>query len=131
MYVFRLQLLTQRLIFFKYLKSYSIMKKVAILLVIFCSLVASSSLSASKNPDNILIATNNEVPIDSAAQIKLLEERLAEINDLDKSALSRSEKKALKNEVKEIKSKMKALGGGVYISAGALIVILILLIILL
>lgn len=107
------------------------MKKIAILFIACCSMILSFSATASENPGKDPIATNNSVPIDSAAQIKVLEERLNEIKEMDKSALSKSEKKELKSEVKEIKKEMKALSGGVYISAGALIVILILLIILL
>ena len=57
-------------------------------------------------------------------------DRLEEINSLDKSKLSRAEKKELRKEVKEIQKTMD-IGGGVYISVGALILIIILLIILL
>jgi hypothetical protein len=107
------------------------MKKIAILFIAICSLSLSNSASAAGEPTKDPITSNNAVPMDTAAQIKVLELRLNEIKELDKSELSRSEKKELKTEVKEIKTKMKALSGGVYISAGALIVILILLIILL
>ena len=57
--------------------------------------------------------------------------RLDEIDQMDKSDLPRSEKKALRKEVKSIQQRLEELGNGVYISAGALILILILLIILL
>lgn len=57
--------------------------------------------------------------------------RLNEIDAMDKSNLSRSEKKDLRKEVKESKKKMKELGGGVYLSVGAVIIIILLLIILL
>ncbi len=107
------------------------MKKIAILFIACSSMILSFTATASGSPGKDPITANNSVPIDSAAQIKVLEERLTEIKEMDKSALSRSEKKELKSEVKEIKKEMKALSGGVYISAGALIVILILLIILL
>jgi hypothetical protein len=56
--------------------------------------------------------------------------RLYEIDALDKSNLKSSEKRQLRKEVRTIKHKILANNGGVYISVGALILILILLIIL-
>ena len=57
--------------------------------------------------------------------------RLAEIKALDKSNMSFSEKKKLRKETRSIKSQLKAVGGGVYLSVGAIIVILLLLVLLL
>ncbi len=57
--------------------------------------------------------------------------RLAEIKSLDKSNMSSSEKKQLRKETRAIKSQLKAVGGGIYLSVGAIIVILLLLILLL
>ncbi len=57
--------------------------------------------------------------------------RLEEINALDKSKMGSSEKKALRKEARAIKHELKALSGGVYISAATLVIILILLIVLL
>ena len=56
--------------------------------------------------------------------------RLNEINDMDKSNLNSSEKSELRNEVTSIKNQLLD-GPVIYISAGALILIIILLIILL
>ena len=69
--------------------------------------------------------------ITTVAQQEILESRLIEINAMDKSNLTRSEKKELKKEVNAIQKEMKTLGNGIYISAGAAIIIIILLIILL
>jgi hypothetical protein len=68
-------------------------------------------------------------PAESTA--KALELRLNEINAMDKSKMKSAEKKNLRKEVKSINHKLREIGGGVYISAGALILILILLIVLL
>ena len=56
--------------------------------------------------------------------------RLEEIKTIDKSELKREDKRMLREEVREIKKKMAEASGGIYLSAGALIVIIILLIIL-
>ena len=64
------------------------------------------------------------------AKALLLNNRLEEINGIDMSDLDRSEKKALKKEVKEIKKELKAIGNGVYISTGAIIIIILLILLL-
>jgi hypothetical protein len=79
-------------------------------------------------------ATPTSVPATpnaNAAKVKLMETRLNEINAIDKSTLSASEKKSLRKEVRVIKRDIEESGGGVYVSLGALLLIIILLIILL
>jgi hypothetical protein len=66
------------------------------------------------------------------AKAKTLVLRLDEINAMDKSKLKSSDKKDLRKEVRSIKSQLNYLeNGGVYLSVGALILILILLVVLL
>lgn len=82
-------------------------------------------------------ATAPENPVAPAAitksidkeKMEQLEARLNEIKAMDIENMSRSERHALRKEVKEIQRTMD--GGGLYISVGALIIIIILLIILL
>ena len=79
------------------------------------------------------ITSSASIPI-TQSEANLLTVRLNEINVLDKSSLTRSEKKELHGEVKMIEKQLSEEGGGtggVYISAGAIIIILLLLIILL
>jgi hypothetical protein len=57
--------------------------------------------------------------------------RLDEIKSMDKSNLNSLEKKALRKEVKSINQSLSTIGGGVYLSAGAIVLIVILLIVLL
>lgn len=71
-----------------------------------------------------------EASMESARATELLK-RLDEINTLDKSAMTRTEKKEARKEVRAINKELKQLDGGVYISVGAIIIILLLLIILL
>ena len=66
---------------------------------------------------------------DSAAAGKLLL-RLNEINNMDKTNLDATDKKALKKEVVAIRSDLKAINNGVYLSVGAIIIIILLLILL-
>jgi hypothetical protein len=50
---------------------------------------------------------------------------------MDKSSLSRSERKALKKELRNMNKESKEMKGGVYLSVGAIIIIILLLILIL
>lgn len=82
---------------------------------------------AATKATTTLVATN---ATESAAANALIT-RLHEIKAMDMSALSAPEKKSLRKEVRTIKQQLSDIGGGVYISVGAIILVLILLIILL
>lgn len=56
--------------------------------------------------------------------------RLKEIKSMDKSDLSRTEKRELRKEVKSIKAELTAAGKGIYLSIGAIIIVILLLILL-
>ena len=75
-------------------------------------------------------ASATTATVESAAANALLA-RLAEIKAMDKSNMSFSEKRKLRKETRAIKSELKALSGGVYLSVGAIVVIVLLLILLL
>jgi hypothetical protein len=76
---------------------------------------------------NLPEVASTSSPADAAAA-KVLLDRLSEIDAMDKSTLKSSEKRALRKEVRAIKND---LNGGVYLSVGAIILIIILLIVLL
>jgi len=90
------------------------------------SLVPNQIHAAPKNP-----ITATETPKEVPAEVKALLLRLDEIKAMDKSALNASEKKALRKEVRAIKTTLKSTGNGVYLSVGAIIIIILLLILLL
>ena len=70
-------------------------------------------------------------PSAQAARAEVLINRLEEIKKMDMSAISPAEKKALRHEVRETKKELKThSSGGVYISVGALLIVIILLILL-
>lgn len=96
------------------------------LLVIMMIAMATPTFANVAEPANI--TTPIETP---EAKIARLTQRIDEIKAMDKSKMSRGERKALKKEVREIRDEVKALSGGVYISIGAILVIILLLILLL
>ncbi len=104
------------------------MKKITmcIMAALLLLTIIPTQLKAESNPTAISAKTVE------SAEAKILLSRLDEINAMDKSKMSSPLKKQLRKEVRSIKSRLNSLdGGGIYLSVGALIVILILLIILL
>ncbi|MDI1255802.1 MAG: hypothetical protein PSV16_06855 [Flavobacterium sp.] len=77
------------------------------------------------------IVTTIPDPKEVPAEVKTLLNRLDEIKAMDKSNMTRVEKRALRKEVKAIKAELKSSGNGVYLSVGAIIIIVLLLILLL
>ena len=105
------------------------MKKSTILNIIAIAILSVYSVSVkaniNKNIDSIALQSATKSNDSSDLQL-----RLNTINQMDKSTLNKEEIKGLVSEVKKIEKQIKKTDGGLYISAGALIVILILLIIL-
>ena len=102
------------------------MKKATLSIMIFVlSLCVFPTTASAADPINNLNKT--EVP----AEVKVMYDRLEEIKNMDKSEMTRAEKKELRKEVRSIKSELKATGNGIYLSIGAIIIIILLLILLL
>jgi len=75
---------------------------------------------------------NNTPATETNALAEVLVNRLEEIKAMDHSSMTRKEKRALRKEVKSIEKELKQIDeGGVYISVGGIIIILLLLILLL
>ncbi len=91
------------------------------------SLIPSNAMALNEPATELMSTTTS----DNAALAKTLLARLDEIKAMDKSDLSRLEKKALRIEVRETKAELKSMNGGVYLSVGAVIIIILLLILLL
>ncbi|MFO7722287.1 MAG: hypothetical protein R6V49_03595 [Bacteroidales bacterium] len=80
--------------------------------------------ASDKSPDGDQLSVPPEVGLMIA--------RLEEIRDMDVSMLANAEKRDLRREVRDIENDLKAYnGGGLYISLGAAILIILLLILLL
>jgi uncharacterized membrane protein YidH (DUF202 family) len=77
-----------------------------------------------------LTQTNSATEPENPVARQLLH-RLEIIKGMDKSEMTRLEKKNLRKEVREIKKELKPISGGVYLSVGAILIIVLLLILLL
>ena len=106
------------------------MKKLKLLFITtFLLLYLAPAHAAASVPFQALAATG--MPVPTTGNVTELTSRLAEIKAMDKSGLKASEKKQLRKEKRSIKSELRKVSGGVYVSAGALLVLLIILILVL
>ncbi|MCL6260540.1 hypothetical protein M3O96_15665 [Aquiflexum sp. TKW24L] len=71
-----------------------------------------------------------ELTAEQKVRLSEIESRVSEIKSMDFSELSNAEMKEVKTELKEMKAEARQLGGGVYLSIGAILVIILLLILL-
>ena len=90
-------------------------------------LTFSTPLLATEKSTTPIENNTAEAPV----AVKVMLNRLDEINAMDKSELNSSDKKALRKEVRAIKASLRASNNGVYLSVGAIIIIVLLLILLL
>ncbi len=99
-------------------------KLIYVLSMLFCITIAVPAFSSNIIRDSADIANK-------AAKSQIMLTRLMEINEMDKSTLTRVEKKSLRHEAREMKKAIKANNQGVYLSVGAIIIIILLLILIL
>lgn len=104
------------------------MKKTTLsIMILFLSICFFPSTMLANTLEPVSTSNNTEVP----AEVKVMYNRLEEIKSMDKSEMTRAEKKELRKEVRTIKSNLRSTGNGVYLSVGAIIIIILLLILLL
>jgi hypothetical protein len=96
------------------------------MMVFSLSIFPQTSFASEKNAP-AKTAKTAEIP----AEVKVMLNRLEEIKAMDKSEMKASEKKELRKEVRTIKAQLKASNNGVYLSVGAIIIVILLLILIL
>lgn len=97
------------------------------MMVLPLTILPATATASENSPMETTPPTAKEMPI----EVKNMLNRLEEIKKMDKSNMSRAEKKELRKEVKTIKANLKASNHGIYLSVGAIIIIILLLILLL
>ena len=101
------------------------MRSKTIISALFFAMTFALMVPAFAN--NIPAIPANETPKEIMA--KQIKTRLLEIKSMDKSEMTKTEKKELRKEVKDLKSQARS--QGIYLSIGAIIIIILLLILLL
>jgi hypothetical protein len=104
------------------------MKKIAYFLSLLFLVTAIAPASMGK--DIVKDKKKSEVTAEEQARLEEIKLRVEEIRAMDFSELSKGELKEVKTELKELNKEAKQNGGGIYLSVGAIIVILLVLILL-
>lgn len=101
-------------------------------------MLALMMLAFTFGPTTVSAKPADDVPAktytDEEIEIRMNEmrQRVKEIKEMDKSELSRAERKALRQELRDMNKEARAFGErGVYLSVGAIIIIILLLILIL
>jgi hypothetical protein len=97
----------------------------------FLTLFVLLSLTPIRSKAEPTAVTKEKTKKVESEEAKVMLARIDAIKAMDKSEMSRSQKKELRKEVRAIKSNLANLGQGVYLSAGGIIIILLILILLL
>lgn len=97
----------------------------SIVMLMAFSLPASSAIIVPAS------SSTNGTPKTEDPRAQQLLNRLEVIKGMNKSELTKTEKKDLRKEVKGIRKEMRHISGGVYLSAGAIIIIILVLILVL
>ncbi|TDQ06686.1 hypothetical protein [Pedobacter metabolipauper] len=97
------------------------------LALIFTLSISVNTVSAADKTDKV----KTELTAEQQFELKRITNRVEEIRSMDKSDLTKAERKELRNELKGLKKEANAMGGGVYLSVGAIIIIILLLILIL
>ena len=104
------------------------MKKLAYSLSIVILFTAVAPMGMAKENKNV--KETPELSPEEEARVEQLDARFLEIKAMDFKSMDKAERKEIKKELRDINKEAKDLGGGVYISAGAIIIILLLLLLL-
>ncbi len=95
-------------------------------LIVLCIGLTLPATSFALNPGNVVISSPAHNPAATDPMV-----RLQQIKNMDKTNLSKAEKKELRKEVKKIKQEVRASRNGIYLSLGAAVIIILLLLLLL
>lgn len=100
-------------------------KKIYLLATVLMLALASPAVMAKNNKPLVTMTEQQKVRMEQIGR------RVEEIKNMDKSTLTRQERKDLRKELLGMKKEAKAASGGVYLSVGAIIIILLILILIL
>jgi hypothetical protein len=105
------------------------MKKYTMYFLTFFMLLSIAPLQQLQAEPTVI--SNKKTKKVESEEARVMLARIDAIKAMDKSDMTRSQKKELRKEVRTIKSNLADLGQGVYLSAGGIIIILLILILLL
>ena len=100
-------------------------------LALVLSLGVQNAMASGGPGKNGKMEAKKELTTQQQERLDEIVARVNEIKAMDRSNLTRAEKKELRTELKDMKTEARAMGGGVYLSVGAIIIIILVLILIL
>jgi uncharacterized protein (DUF885 family) len=89
----------------------------------------SAAITYDKRPKKEKVADMTEEQ--KRARLEEMKSRVNEIKAIDRSTLTKADRKALKKELREMNKEARIMKGGIYLSVGAIIIIILVLILIL
>ncbi len=99
------------------------------LVLMFSSFTSNASTNMSR--EEIAAKAAKMTKEEKKARLEDIEARVMIIKDMDKSTLSREQRKGLRQELRMMNKEARVMSKGVYLSVGAIIIIILLLILIL
>jgi len=106
-------------------------KKVYLLSIVLMLAFSTSQLKAATVITEPVAKEVSLTDAQKQEKLQAIKERVEAIKAMDKSQLSKEQRQGLKAELKTMKAQAKGLGGGIYLSVGAIIIIILVLILIL
>lgn len=103
------------------------MKKTIFIAIMMIFALSATTAFAGKADGKLIApaATENKL---SAEELNQMKNRVEEIRNMDKSGMTVSEKRELRNESKGLKENVRKNGGVIYISGGTLLLIILIIV---
>lgn len=105
--------------------------KILMLALLLMSGAFYSNASVGGKGKAVKAKAANMTDAQKLARLEEIKLRAEEMRDMDKSTLTRAERKELRKEARDLRREARTMKGGVYLSVGAIIIIILLLILIL
>ena len=102
-----------------------------IVVLLFSSFVSQAATATYPTTNELKAKVMTMTEEQKKARLETIKMRLLEIKDMDKSTLTKAQRKDLKAELRNMSKEAKVTSGGVYLSVGAIIIIILILILIL
>jgi len=101
------------------------------MLLCFVAFNSNAATVTDNNNATSKEAAANMTPQQKEVRLEEINARVQEIKAMDKSQLNKEDRRELRAELKSMKKESRAMGGGIYLSVGAIIIIILVLILIL
>jgi hypothetical protein len=102
-----------------------------IVVLVFSSIVSQAATANFPTTKELKAKVMTMTEEQKKARLETIKMRLLEIKDMDKSTLTKTQRKDLKSELRNMTKEAKVTSGGVYLSVGAIIIVILILILIL